>query len=554
MTLLLQTCLLLACDGAGSSGSVDATTVASLRIDPTELSLVTQAGAPATATFTAWATFDDGHEEALALVSWDSSSTSAGTVDASGVFASTDTNGGITTITASHAGIEATAQVTVVYSASFVEDDLDAGIVDAFEGASAADEDGLVIQYPADGVNVPRNLNGLGFQWVQPVGDVVVSRLHFRSDLTDVSVYVDGNSWTATADLWSIISAANTHGSVEVQVEAGAWDGTTLRSVLRGPAIDITVNRFDARGSVLFWDSSQQAIMRIPFGETTPTRFWPVARDGTCIGCHSLAEGREKMVVTHDGIGGTFSVVDVADVEAPRAIITPADNRRMTFKTISPDGTRMLGVLHGDLVLYNLDTGLQLSTLDSAGYSVTHPDWSPDGDRIVMVRQTGSVFSDMGFEGGEIVQVSWDGSALGQPQVLVARSATHNSYYPTYSPDGAWIAYNRSSGDSYADEDAEIWMVNVEGTIDLPLGAANGEPNGQNSYPRWAPLPDDNVLWLAFSSDRGYPLSSTEQPQIWVSAIDTTLAAAGADPSRAPFWLPGQTTSADNHLPVWWDN
>ncbi len=542
--------LFLAC--AVGQQVVDATQVASIRIEPAEAALITRTGAAASQTFFAYATFDDGHEEPIDLVAWDSSNVAAGTVDFGGLFTAADTNGGETTVTATHAGIAASANVRVTYAAEIL-DGVDETVVAAFAAVTPTVDETLTLTYPADGVTVPRNLDDLVFLWASTIGESRVSRLHFRSDSTDISAYVSRSTWTASTELWSTIAAANRHGEVTVQVETGSWDGTTLSDVRQGPAIDVTVNRFDATGSVLYWDSSARGILRIPFGETTPTRYWPTTSDGTCVGCHSLAEGADRMVVTHDGVNGVFTIVDVSDPSAPVAQVTPNDANRMTFKALSPDGTRMVGVLRGDLVLYDLTTGARVASVPMGTDRFTHPDWSPEGDRIVMVRITGSMNSDMGFQGGELVQVSYDGGTFGSPQLLVAKEPGFNVYYPTYSPDGKWIAYNRSTGDSYADEDAALWLVNIDGSVNVELTAANGGANNQNSYPRWGPLPDDDVLWLAFSSDRGYAPADGGVPQIWVAAIDPTLAMTGEDPSRPPFWLPGQDTRSDNHLPVWWD-
>ena len=62
----------------------------------------------------------------------------------------------------------------------------------------------------------------------------------------------------------------------------------------------------------------------------------------------------------------------------------------------------------------------------------------------------------------------------------------------------------------------------------------------------------DDVLWLAFSSKRTYAVDPGEMPQIWVAAIQPSLAEKDEDPSSSPFWLPGQEVNSDNHLPVWW--
>ena len=54
-------------------------------------------------------------------------------------------------------------------------------------------------------------------------------------------------------------------------------------------------------------------------------------------------------------------------------------------------------------------------------------------------------------------------------------------------------------------------------------------------YPRWGPLPDDDILWIAFSSIREYPLVEEHGEQIWVSGINPELAYDGLDPSTKSF-------------------
>jgi Tol biopolymer transport system component len=211
----------------------------------------------------------------------------------------------------------------------------------------------------------------------------------------------------------------------------------------------------------------------------------------------------------------------------------------------------MLGVTNGTPELYALQTGAKLTTPAFGGGRYTHPDWSPDGTSVVAVRVTGQFNSDMGFTGGELVKIPFTDGAFGTPVTLVPAVSGKNLYYPAWSPDGAWIAYNRSTGDSYADGDAEVWLSTADGTRQIRLDTIN-DGGVQNSYPRWGPLPDDDVLWLAFSSKRDYAPSQTSFPQIWISAIDPTLAEQGLDPSFAPFWLPGQDVRSDNHLPAWW--
>lgn len=539
--------LLLACNGGGSGGAQS--DVVSLRIDPDSASLVTRPGQGASLHLVALATFEDGGEEPLDLVSWESSNVSAGEVDSTGLFHASDTNGGVTTITATHMDLVAESAVTVVYT-DRVLDGVDESVATAWEAATPTDDPSLVFTYPTDGVTVPRNVNDFAFSWeAQPDR---LWRVHFTSAITDISVYTTGSPWLASSDLWQIIAAANREGEVSAVLESARWDGSQLTDLRSGPPLLLRVHRLDARGSVLYWETTTSSIMRLPLGAREAVRFYPAADSNGCFGCHVISEATQQMVVTESGVNGHFSVLDVANPDTPKLITPPDDSRLADFKALSPDGTAMIGMVNGVATLHSLPDGNPIQTLSSGTEHLTHPDWSPDGGSVVFVRATGTYYSDLAFTGGEIVVYPFEGGRLGTPQVVVARG-DWNNYYPTFSPDGQWIAFNRSHGDAYANVDAELWMVRPDGTGLVRLDIANGEGQLRNSYPRWAPLSDDDVLWLAFSSSRAYPPEGvTDVPQIWVTAVDEAVAAQGADPSAPPFWLPGQDASSNNHLPVWW--
>lgn len=568
---------------AGTDTALADTEVLEIRIEPKRVNLVTNLDEPATVQLTAIATMKDGTEVETDMVSWTSSNHSAGDVDEDGMFNASADNGGVTTITATHVGIKGTARVTVVYEQDIVGSDVDPTQVGAFESASPVDSDIPAIEYPLDGVTVPRNLDGLAFSWSLPEG-ADVSRLRLRSEITDIRVYVNGNEWVSSSDLWAIISAANTSGSVEVTVESAEWNGADLTNVQRGPSMALTVNRLDARGSVLYWVARAESapvddappaepsgdIMRIPFGVTEAEYFW-TAEDssGQCTGCHTLAESSDRMVVTYQGVNGNFAIIDITDPDNPELLTEPSESRRATFHAASPDGQFLLGVAEGRAKLFSMMDGSLISELGIDGYNVSHPDWSPDGEHVLLVRTQGTYNSDMNFEGGEIIQMRFNEAdrSFGAPEVLVPHSETYNNYYPAYAPDGQWIVFNRAvrteitnfdgsvteSSTSYANPSAELWLMRRDGSDKVRLDAANGVGNLQNSFPRWGPLPDDDVLWLAFSTKRTYEVDpNAEIPQIWVSAIDPSKVEAGEDPSSTPFWLPGQDSQSDNHLAIWW--
>lgn len=543
--------LAVACATPTDDGVVHGGDVVDLRIEPDVAELSTEAGAPAEQAFTAVATFGDGAEGALDLVSWELSNASVGIIDSRGHFTSVDSNGGEATITATFLDHVATAELRVRHEAVRLEDGTDEAIAAAFAAAEGGDES-LAILYPFDGTTVPRNLEGLEVEWTGALPEEV-QRLHFSSALESMDVITrNRHSWVVPVEVWESVSATNSRGAIEVQISSAAWDGQALSALKHSPPIEVTVNRFDAEGSVLYWSTGETAVMRIVAGGGTAERFWPKAENGQCMGCHEIAESSQRMVVTQNGVNGTFQVVDVAEPAAPALVFEATESKRMTFHALSPDGTRLLGVLQGDLVVYDVATNTLLATVTPDSGYYTHPTWSPDGTTVLATRATGSVMSDMGLNGSELVTMHWTGSALTNVEVLVAAEPGQANYYASYSPDGDWIVFNRSTGDTYSDDDASVWLLSAAGGDPIRLDAANGTGNLRNSLARWAPLPDDEILWLAFSSRRDRGSATSHFGQIWITAVDPALAAAGLDPSSAPYWLPGQDFNSDNHLPVWW--
>ncbi|MBM4392953.1 MAG: hypothetical protein FJ090_17645 [Deltaproteobacteria bacterium] len=542
---------LVGCGSLASGTSSDAVTA--LRVDPAEVELETVTGSPATASFAAIATYGDGSEGPLDLVSWALSNASIGSVTSRGEFTSVDTNGGDAIVTATHLDVEATASLSLRYREDLLEEGLDEGVAAAFEAAEGSEAEGIDILYPLDGTSVPRNLAGLVVAWAG-MDEGEVARVRFASSRTDVSVYTTANIWEVPTELWQTITATNSGGTVDLQVTVGSVVGDSVSGARASAPINVGVNRLDTTGSVVYWSSKDETIMRAVAGESQATRLFPSEEISGCYGCHVIAEKLQWMVVTEQGGDGQYAVLDVSDPDAVETVYWLNPSRRATFKAISPDGQWMLGVANGNVSLFDLPNNMLVSTPTLDGAKYNHPSWSPAGDEValVRVRNPADFAADMDFRNGEIVRVPWDGTTLGAPEIIVEAQPGYNLYYPEYSPDGEWVVFNRSTGNSASNIDAELFVVPAAGGTPIRLDAANGTGELGNSWARWAPLPDDDVLWLGFSSRRGYEVAGTTEPQIWVTRVDPAAAREGRDPSTTPYWLPGQDPDTNNHVPIWW--
>jgi len=536
--LLLASCGSPETIGGDSAPLVEGVEVVRVTVSPDEVTLSTGPTGGAPTSFIATATFSDGSQLVLPEADWSISNSVTGTIDAYGVFTPAPAAGGITYVTARFAGVEDSALATVVYTDEIVEEGTDPTV---FTGADAAHPG--MWTYPQDGVSFPRNTPGITFQWAE-LGQAG-ARLRFRSSLTDVTVYTTGTAWTADEELWQRIAATNAGGTVSVELALAVGAETWVDDPLT-----LNVNRMDGAGTVYYWSTSTEGTLRIPYAGSAE----PFLEDpgGECIGCHAIGGGKIAYTIRLDAGAEWTPQVGVQSVADLSVLLAASDAVQGSFKAWSPDGNWLVITDHGSLLLYDGNTFALIAEI-AVGGNATQPDWSPDGTQLAFVLAQ-DYTTDSFFSNGAIAVMDWLGKGqFGPATVLWDPKEPYNAYYPAWSPDSKWIAFDQSTGDSYDDTDATLWVIAREGGTPVELGAANLTTGLINSYPRWGPLPDDDVLWLAFSSVRNYGNVASGMHQIWVAGFDPALAEAGADPSWPAFWLPGQDPTQSNHVPIWYD-
>lgn len=548
-TLFITCPVFIACPVTPSgAGVAESELVVSIVVSPSEAAITSGPAAAGSQPFEAIATFADGKVEPIDLVSWELSNDAAGTIDGTGLFTASTENGALTTVTATHNGVSGSANLTVTYAETIDEG---GGEASAYDGSPTGEVTWL---YPPDGVAVPRNVPNLSFMW-EAVAGAEGYRISFTTPTTSVTALTTDNRWTAEEEKWVAIAATNAGGEVQVEVRAlagGVLYGSESR-VLR-------VNRLDAQGSIYYWSTTDSGIVKVPIAVSNSDLYYaPSTGSGDCVACHVLRG--DRMGVSYGGAGANF-VTGITDISGSKPVELTAATEVGYYNTMNPDGTLMISTDNaGGFNLWDATTGSMLKKLNTYGDQLTQPDWSPDGSFLVAVRPA-KFQGDSKFTEGKLVviPIDDDGELGTATEIFDAREyfgvvdneEIPSAFYPAISPDGEWVAFNVGFATSYDNPGAALWVIPVDGGDPIELAAANQAADLANSWPHWGPLPDDDVFWLTYSSKRDYGDEITDgRPQVWVTAFDPTLAAAGTDPSSPAFWLSNQDPETSNHSTFW---
>jgi hypothetical protein len=141
--------------------------------------------------------------------------------------------------------------------------------------------------------------------------------------------------------------------------------------------------------------------------------------------------------------------------------------------------------------------------------------------------------------------------------------------YPSFSPDGAWLAYMSATNSKVRGAHGDLKLINMDGSSDVVLdGAGNGgvaDVDKSLSFePTFNPVVAGGYFWLVFVSERSFgnrwtetndascasDFSNCRHKQLWVAAIDASPS-VGVDPSHPAFWLPGQDLDDQNMRGYW---
>jgi hypothetical protein len=601
--------------GGGDAGSTDGPiidfdanhgAVVGLAVSPAAGTItVTDPAKPPTKAFTAVATYAD-KTTADVSASWtldrlDIASVGAG----SGVVTPTGTTFGVATVTASAAGLTATAKVTVALKATENPGGVSPADQQALDGATAADPAITTFAYPYDATVFPRGLLPPEQMWNGGAAGDAYS-LHFTATGFDLELYLTADPpsrYTLSVADWNALTSSVPGGDVAVELRRLSGGSAYVSAKQTWHVADANL-----RGTIYYWAINQGQIFKIdlPTGTRSPvfdsgassdlgspapfdvvSPLSPPWEDNgagkRCVACHSVSKDGSTLtsIFSRQSSTGPLGFVSIGSSQVT-SVGDYQDNG--TYDALSPDGSRSV-LNFGTKTMQLLDTASAMpipSALDGQS-NLCDPAFSPDGARFALAANCDPGFGyPVEFRTSDLVVYDYANAApyFTNPQTLVQSTGIGDAIaFPSFSPDSGYVFFQRGDYSRAKYNDAsnqpthgvdDLYVVStLPGGAPVALANAN-DPGGVlpadskhlNYAPTVNPIAEGGYVWVVFTTPRDYgneivspqgapPSDATyaNRKQLWVAAVDATIGTT--DPSHPPFWLPGQDITTANMFGYW---
>lgn len=562
-------CLVIfaACGDDGINHLADAPTI-KLLVEPPDAMVTIVNGQPVTQAYTATLISPDGKKQDVTAQTTFQIDPSYGQFSSDTVKVSGQ-GAGPTKVYAIASDVSGEATLFVFVKQAIIDPSAPPNAEALFEAATEDAARAPAIAYPLDHILVPPNLGQFDVHWRNTTAANNLFQVTMANQYVDVRLYTTGLDVQDPRPFWTLFQPlvwypiASSRQQLDLKVTGLDTTAPATKGTSAAQKVDVTNE--NAQGGIYYWTTSSPAgIWRYDVAKPTqpPEAYFPDnARPAGCMGCHALSRDGTKIAMTLDGAFGRGAIFNVADRMPTNDFVNAPVS--WDFAAFDSKATKLVTVENGQMNLRDLaGTALIPAMLPNlAGPYATHPELSPDDSHLVNVEFTGG--ADYAASGGTIVTRTYNASndTFGAPSVLVPLAGGAANYYPSYSPDGQWIVFTRTSDASYNSSDAQTWVVKADGTLPpVALTTANLGGGLTNSWARWVPFAqtfgaaNEPMFYLTFSTQREFGVripQGENHPQIWMTPFFPARAAAGQDPSGPAFRVPFQQVDTANHIAQW---
>ncbi len=446
---------------------------------------------------------------------------------------------------------------------------------------------------PEVGTIYPRNWIRPRFTWIPGANENLFElRITTPTQVNPLVVFTTATTWTMPAGLWMGLQTHSVDTPLTVSIRGAVFDGTVLTSgPEHGTSGDISIAPVDAPGAIVYWTTTGGTLLRgFSIGdEIVKDIITPTDAGSKCVGCHSSTPdgkfvGFSSSQNPGNGDPTTLGLLSSDGTHTAPAFLTASAQTLMarqnqeqpvfskmhwqagdhTAVTMYPTGGRfemMWTDLEATATDQNVGWGIIARTGDATNNTpnaAAYASFAHTSDTLLYVSAP-SVSSGVTTSHGNLMTVPYNNRAGGTASPIVgADTATYNEFYPTFSPDDTYVAFNRVADgqSSYNNAASEVWIIPTAGNTtptriaanDPPACTGKVSPGVTNSWPKWAPAATDDggrrYYWLTFSSTRG----TGGNPQLYVTPVIDDGTQLLTYPA---LYLWNQPATENNHTPAW---
>jgi hypothetical protein len=376
----------------------------------------------------------------------------------------------------------------------------------------------------------------------KPKPDAFVYELMLRGPSgSELRIYTDGTALPVPRASWEPLLRAAQGKALTARLRALSMNDRTL---IEAAPLHISVRSAWPRGRVYFRAAEvlERASIEDDDAETVApedcmSQAFSIASRGTRLAL-SCADGTTRRHVLPS------LATDARFAGEPSAL-----------GNLDPDGT-LLARAYGDRIeVIDAATGALIGRRElENGARASDAAWSPDGTTLAIAHWPASPAPPM-MAASVLAILSVQGSELGPPVELAkAEMPDEGLRFPAFSPDGRFIACQRSRGGGEKLDDASLVVVAREGGA---LRSVAAPPVGDDKRrtrlaPSWLAGEGAGTYWILFASPRLLAgKRESERHRLWATWVDLTQARGPTEHVNAPMLLPFQPVDTDNQQPAW---